>query len=123
MKEAIITIALLALCAGVTAEPLKGSVSVNHIDAKIKTASRYEVGYIGIREDWERKIIRIHPGSPAELAGLKIDDKVIQVDGSDKKDYPITGPAGTKVLVKIQRGTQTMFFDIERVPRSQIKPY
>jgi carboxyl-terminal processing protease len=59
------------------------------------------------------------PGSPAEKAGLKPDDKVIKIDGEDMTGktgkYALTkvlGPKGTQVTLTIQRKDQDEPFDV-----------
>lgn len=78
-----------------------------------------EKGRIGIREDWERRITRVHPGSPAEKAGLRAGDKVVEVD-DHKGDYPIIGGAHETVKVVIDRVGQRLTFFIRRVPFAEI---
>ncbi|MEX2142956.1 MAG: S41 family peptidase [Anaerolineales bacterium] len=65
-------------------------------------------------------------GSPAEAAGLKPGDLVIAVDGEDMTGVPgtavigrILGPAGSSVLLTIQREDEPEPFDVEIV-REQI---
>ncbi len=90
------------------------------VDAPLQGNVSNEKGKIGIREDWDRRIVRVHPGSPAELAGLKVGDKVIEVDGH-KGDYPIIGGAKEVVKVVVDRKGQTLTFYIRRIPTWQIK--
>jgi len=59
--------------------------------------------------------------SPAEKAGIKPQDIVLEVDGKSLKDLQpaavtslIQGKAGTTVKLKIQRGNQTLNFSIQR---------
>ncbi len=54
--------------------------------------------------------------SPAEQAGLKPDDVILEVDGRVMQNMTVTeavtfirGPKGTRVTLKVQRGTQTPF--------------
>lgn len=102
----------------VHSEPLRAGVQ------KTKIASGVHIrkdGMIGIREDWNRVITRIHPGSPAQLAGLKIGDRVVTVDGVKSKE--IIGPVGGSVLLEIERDGEIIQRRIIRVPKSEIKPY
>ncbi len=68
-------------------------------------------------------IISPMPGSPAEKAGLKAGDIVIAIDGEDMTGIPgdlvlrrILGPAGTEVVLSIQRedSTEPLEFKIIR---------
>ena len=55
-------------------------------------------GYVGIQFDKDEKkmakIILVQPGSPAEKAGLKVDDVIVSVGAQ-----PVTSPAVGKQLV------------------------
>ena len=71
-------------------------------------------------------IISPMPGSPAESAGLQPNDLVIAVDGKDMtgKDGDtvlshILGPAGTTVVLTIQRGETPEIFDVS-IKRAKI---
>ena len=59
-------------------------------------------------------IISPMPGSPAEKAGLKAGDIVVAIDGEDMTGIPgdlvlrrILGPAGTEVVLSVQREDST----------------
>lgn len=93
-----------------------------------------EEGYIGIKEDWDRHIVKIHPQSPAEGAGLQWNDKILSVDGV--KGAPIVGRAFTSCVVRVRRITEIyrvgsqwkskseeLDFTITRLPKRYIKPY
>ena len=63
------------------------------------------------------------PDSPAEMAGLKLGDKVVAIDGEDMTSLKpvqvlerILGPAGTKIMVSIQREgvDEILLFEMER---------
>ncbi len=65
-------------------------------------------------------IIAPMEGSPAERAGLKPGDMVIAVDGEDMTSVPgdavinrILGPAGSPVVLTIQREDEPQPFDVE----------
>ena len=67
------------------------------------------------------EIISPMRGSPADEAGLQTNDKVIAVDGEDMMDVPgnlvlqhILGPAGTDVILTIQRDMETFDVTITR---------
>ena len=71
-------------------------------------------------------IISPMPGSPAESAGLQPNDLVIAVDGLDMTGMDgekvldqVLGPAGTTVVLTIQRGDPPEVFDVE-IKRSKI---
>lgn len=65
-------------------------------------------------------IISPMPGSPAEQAGLKPGDQIVAVDGEDVSGIDgnlvirrVLGPAGSKVILTIQRPDETQTFDVE----------
>ena len=65
----------------------------------------------------------VFPGSPAESAGLKRFDRIIQVDARSLKNATsqdasqyIRGPAGSTVVLTILRGDQTLQFSVVRGP-------
>jgi carboxyl-terminal processing protease len=68
----------------------------------------------------------VFPGSPAESAGLKRFDRIIQVDGrtlknatsQDASQY-IRGPAGSTVVLTVLRGEQTLQISVVRAPIQQ----
>lgn len=60
-------------------------------------------------------------GSPAEKAGIKTGDFIVNVEGEDvtaenvsKMSDKIKGEEGTKVKIKVRRGEETIDFEIER---------
>lgn len=67
------------------------------------------------------KIVSVLPQSPALAAGLEADDVIERIDGKDVAKMTtdeaiarIKGPEGTKVRLKIARGTDTLSFTIAR---------
>lgn len=60
-------------------------------------------------------------GSPAEKAGIKTGDFIVNVEGEDvtvenvsNMSNKIKGEEGTKVKIKVRRGEETIDFEIER---------
>ena len=75
---------------------------------------------IAYEEDYSR-IIDIYDNSPAFKAGLKVDDRIVEVDGEDVKGYNgdqlsslIRGKRGTKVVVSVQRGEEKLSITMSR---------
>ena len=63
------------------------------------------------------------PGAPAEGAGLKRFDRIVGVDGSPLQNVTVTqasqmirGPAGSTVVLSIQRGDQNLSISVVRAP-------
>jgi carboxyl-terminal processing protease len=67
-------------------------------------------------------VVRVFKGSPAEQAGIRAGDKIIQVDDlavtayemSDAVDIMRGGPAGTTVDVTVYRGTEEIKVTVTR---------
>ncbi|AIQ14358.1 hypothetical protein PDUR_22460 [Paenibacillus durus] len=65
----------------------------------------------------ELYIEQIMPGSPAESAGLKRGDTILKINGvkiSEIKSDPISGEAGTKLTLLIQRGGVAKTYTVKR---------
>jgi len=74
-------------------------------------------------------IITPMPDSPAENAGLKPGDRIIAVDGDDMTGIDgnlviqrVMGPAGSKVILTIQREGQEEPFDVELIRQKIVIP-
>ncbi|MFE9096448.1 S41 family peptidase [Streptomyces sp. NPDC007264] len=78
------------------------------------------VGLSARRErDGRIQVTRVHPGSPAAAAGIRVGDRLRSVDGTDVDGRPVTevvsllrgdaddASAGTRVRLGLQRGTRT----------------
>lgn len=64
-------------------------------------------------------VVETSPGSPAEKAGIKADDRILKVDGKtydsmNALSAAIKGPAGTKVKLTCQRKDKPMEFELTR---------
>lgn len=66
-------------------------------------------------------VIKFFAGSSAEEKGVQIGDLIISVDGVDVKEKTLTeistmctGPEGTTVKIGVQRGQETLEFELER---------
>lgn len=76
------------------------------------------------------KIVEVNSGSPAEIAGLKADDEIIEVDGESIQELEyqeavsrVRGEADEPVTVKIKRGTQELEKTIVRTEIKDITSY
>lgn len=82
-----------------------------------------EPGLIGVKTGYQRRIERVHHGSPAEKAGLLVGDVIVAVDGEVKKE--IRGMAGELCTLTIRRkrpyGDLTFTVVVEKVSARKIK--
>ena len=78
---------------------------------------------VNLAESKYPELIRIFPGSPAEIAGLQAGDELIEVDGEDLYGQSldvavskIRGPVGTKVSLTVYREGEPEYlhFDVIR---------
>jgi carboxyl-terminal processing protease len=80
------------------------------------------VGQEKVKKDAPYVITGVYEGSPAYRAGLRPDDRIVQIDGAevDGLEYDhiyntmLRGPSGTKVTIVVERKGQTLVFDIVR---------
>jgi carboxyl-terminal processing protease len=94
--------------------------------AREQRAERNGFDGIGVTLDsaeTEVRILSVLPDGPAEHAGLKADDRIISIDGTptstltrDQVVQRLRGPAGTRVLVGIERSgeAQPMSLSVSR---------
>ena len=79
------------------------------------------IGTVVQYEDSQNKIIEVYKESPAEKAGLKVDDIILEVNGKSVKGVfgedlvkQIRGKKGTKVKIKVKRGDTKKTFMVKR---------
>ena len=89
----------------------------------------YGIGaYVGLDQaTGYPKLTGIMEGTPAEKAGLKAEDVIVEVDGQDVRGYELSdavalikGEEGTKVLLTIYREGQTDYMKVE-VTRARVE--
>ncbi len=79
-------------------------------------------GMAGEVRDGGLEIAYVNPGEPAEQAGLQAGDVVVGVDGRELREdvtytevsLMIRGPEGSTVHLTVQRGDETLEFDVTR---------
>lgn len=59
------------------------------VDLKVKSIDQYNLGYAGLYWDFKTEVESVDPGSPAESAGLKKGDVILEVDGEPVNVYEI----------------------------------
>lgn len=105
MKNAIaVVIALGMMASPAQSMTLFGGVEKSDVE-----------GRIGIRVGTTGHIRTVHPGSPAELAGLQRNDVVVAVDGKRHAIREISGEPGTVVELDVKRHGQKFHVAVERV--------
>ncbi len=71
-------------------------------------------GRIGIRVSSSGYVAHVHPGSPADLAGILHKDKVMLVDGKKNAIHQISGLPDTFVNLEIKRKHETFSLQVKR---------
>jgi C-terminal processing protease CtpA/Prc len=79
-------------------------------------------GKIGVKVSTQGKVHRVHPHSPAEVAGLKEGDVIKMVDGRKNNVLNIHGTPGTLVSLTVERGGDVFAVDVPRIDYRQIEP-
>ncbi len=110
----IILIAVIAVFSGTTACKKGGQQGLLGIVVP--------VGQEKVRKDAPYVITGVYEGSPAHRAGLRPDDRIIQVDKKELDGLAydhiystmLLGPAGTTVTIVVEREGETLVFDVVR---------
>jgi serine protease Do len=74
---------------------------------------------LGLPRDWGVIIGDVSPGSPAEKAGLKVQDIILTVKGRQVDNLPLFGISfflvnpGETLKMEVLRGTERLSFDVE----------
>lgn len=73
-------------------------------------------GVIGVRVNHSSHIIgKVWTDSPAERAGILVNDKVYMVDNKLNNTQHIDGKPATMVDIWVDRGQERLFFSIQRI--------
>lgn len=78
---------------------------------------------LGLPQDWGPLVSDVVPGSPAEAAGLKIQDIIVSIDGTPVEDVPrlalhlLALRDGDRVTVGLRRGSQALSVAITATER------
>ncbi len=119
----------------ITANAIRGMLEslgdpyAHYYDAKayalLQEESTGQFGGIGVTfglKNGKPTIARILPGTPAEKAGVKVDDVIAQVDGStttsltvDQISEKIRGPQGTTVAIGLERAGSKSLITVKLV--------
>ena len=91
-------------------------------DFRIRFSGRLEgIGSRIGRRDGDLVAVRVFPGSPAETGGLKDGDAIVAIDGEPTRPMTVSesvtkirGPAGSALVLTVQRGEETLDVGITR---------
>ena len=89
-----------------------GRIQRGHIAVHAQTISAVMAAGLGMDTDWGVILGDVYPGGPAELAGLRIGDIVMSLDGKmmeNGRQFDVNlyrRPIGDKVTLEIRRGTE-----------------
>lgn len=80
------------------------------------------VGQEKVKKGAPYVITGVYENSPAYRAGLRPDDRIVQINGTelDGLEYDhiyntmLLGPSGTKVTIVVERKGETLVFDVVR---------
>lgn len=121
MKKSLLMALVIATHCPVQAMTLEGSVEKTEIIEMHSVFDSPKVdGHIGVRISHWGNIAFVHPGSPAEQAGLRKNDTVLKVDGKTRHIEDISGEPGTTVNLEVKRGFERFVVDVPRIDVHQI---
>ncbi len=80
------------------------------------------VGQEKVKKDAPYVITGVYEGSPGYRAGLRPDDRIVQINGTEVDGLVydhiynnlLRGPSGTKVTIIVERKGETLVFDVVR---------
>ena len=107
--------------------PYQDNFSVYFTPAELRQNQQFLAGAFGgigatmAARNGQLVVTAVLPGTPAEAAGLKVDDAVTRIDGKDAAGLSvdeavqkIRGQVGTHVVLTVSRGGKTRDLDITR---------
>ncbi len=103
-------VCLIAFSLPARAELLIGMCQYHEVDGKI-----------GVRVSNRGKVARVHPHSPADQAGIKTGDLIVEVDGKKGNVDHIHGRPGTLVGLTVKRADTSFSVDVPRIDYRDIE--
>lgn len=110
---------VLAIIAGVVVADVKvitpSNIGLAETVARVRSVADLDRGYLGVEQqtdvDGSLRILRVVPGSPAEKAGLKTGDRIVELDGTPALmvSFPeriASLKPGTRVAISVLRGEE-----------------
>jgi serine protease Do len=98
-----------------------GHVHRQIIGVGVQTLTPTLAAALQLPQDFGVMISDVEPGSPAEAAGVKLNDKVLAVDGKPVPNLPMFStevlmhPSGVPIKLELLRGRETLTVDIAGV--------
>jgi serine protease Do len=102
-----------------------GHLHRGEIGIHVQSISPGMAAGLGLSRDWGVIISDVFPGSPADKAGLKVQDIILTVKGRQIDNLPLFGVSfflvnpGENVQVDVLRGTEKLSFDVEVIPHNE----
>ena len=110
------------------------------VDVRTEAETRYDLGYAGFQPKITTQVQMVLPNSPAEKAGLKPGDVILEIDGARVYFYKflsiIQKSAGRELVFTVERGGRLVTLPvtprqegsvgrigISQIPKSVIKKY
>ncbi|MBP7738989.1 MAG: PDZ domain-containing protein [Spirochaetes bacterium] len=118
MKKMLLSVVMLFMGVAVVI----GLPSCRKNDQKGLLGIVVPVGQEKVRKNAPYVITGVYEDSPAFRAGLRPDDRIVQINGAELEglEYDhiynsmLRGPSGTKVTIVVERKGETMVFDVVR---------
>ena len=102
-----------------------GHLHRGEIGIHVQSISPEMAAGLGLSRDWGVIISDVFPGSPADKAGLKVQDIILTVKGRQIDNLPLFGVSfflvnpGENVQMEVLRGTEKLSFDVEVIQHNE----
>jgi serine protease Do len=103
----------------------RGHVRVGEIGVRVQSITPILAGALGLSQDWGIIISDVEPNSPADTAGLHVQDLLVALDGNPVRNLPQFSASfylkrgGDRVTVEVLRGSRRLRFDIPVVEKNE----
>jgi serine protease Do len=95
-----------------------GHLHRGHIGINVQTVTPSLAAGLGLSKDWGVIVSDVLPGGPADVAGLKIQDIFLTLNGKTIDSVPVfalrlfTCKAGEHMKIEVLRGTEKLLFEV-----------